>query len=246
MALKIYVRVVGFRDVERHALNSVFRLSNGRAVSYALWSPDAPEAPRLALIDLESYESGIELASPGLNPEMKMICVGGGVHTQATHSFLRPLHWPEVVRAMDSLFVSAQQLEAGLDFNDTSGADLAAAPSRLALLVAPLREDRMYLRARLALAGMALADDAATGEQALMLSKLQRYDLVLVSLEVVDMDGWELIRQLVLLEPAIGSVIAISSDTSWLMQEQAQASGCVGLLTKPFEPKKVDQLLQKV
>jgi CheY-like chemotaxis protein len=70
--------------------------------------------------------------------------------------------------------------------------------------------------------------------------------LVLVSLEVVDMDGWELIRQLVLLEPAIGSVIAISSDASWLMQEQAQASGCVGLLTKPFEPKKVDQLLQKV
>lgn len=246
MGLRIYVKVVGFRDVERHALNSVFRLSNGRAVSYALWSPDAPEAPRLALIDLESYEAGIELASPGLNPEMKMICIGNGVHTQATHSFLRPLHWPEVVRAMDSLFATAQQLQAGLDFNDTGGADVAAAQSRLALLVAPLREDRMYLRTRLALAGLAVADDAATGEQALMLSTLRHYDLVLVSLEVVDMDGWDLIRRLVLLEPAIGGVIAISSDTSWLMQEQAQACGCLGLLAKPFEPKKVDLLLQSV
>ena len=36
---RIYVSVVGFSDVERHALNTIFRLSEDRDVSYAPWVP---------------------------------------------------------------------------------------------------------------------------------------------------------------------------------------------------------------
>ena len=36
---RIYVSVVGFSDVERHALNTIFRLSEERDVSYAPWVP---------------------------------------------------------------------------------------------------------------------------------------------------------------------------------------------------------------
>ena len=45
---RIYVSVVGFSDVERHALNTIFRLSEDRDVSYAPWVPlVAPGLPIL-------------------------------------------------------------------------------------------------------------------------------------------------------------------------------------------------------
>jgi hypothetical protein len=132
MEPSVYVKVVGFADVERHALNTVFRLSTGQNISYGLWTPEAPVAPRLALIDLDAYEAGLALASPRLDPEMKMICVGRGAHTHARHTFQRPLHWPDVVKAMDSLFAPLEKLDAGIDFGDAdlrapAGAGISAA-----------------------------------------------------------------------------------------------------------------------
>ena len=35
MAQRVFVKVVGFSDVERHALNSVFRLSEDRDTIYS-------------------------------------------------------------------------------------------------------------------------------------------------------------------------------------------------------------------
>ena len=53
MGRMVFVKVVGFRDVERHALNTLFRLSAERPTCYALWMPDAPVMPHIALIDVE-------------------------------------------------------------------------------------------------------------------------------------------------------------------------------------------------
>ena len=51
MAEPVFVKVVGFSDVERHALNTLFRLSAGQAVHYMLWAEDAPAPAVLALVD---------------------------------------------------------------------------------------------------------------------------------------------------------------------------------------------------
>lgn len=104
----------------------------------------------------------------------------------------------------------------------------------------------MYLRARLALAGYTEVDDAATGALALDLARKRHYDLVFVGLDIPDLDGWALIRQLVTLEPAIGSVVVTTTDTSWHMREYAEQSGCRALLEKPYDPLKVVELLQIV
>jgi CheY-like chemotaxis protein len=246
MGPSVYVKVVGFTDIERHALNTLFRLSTGQAISYGLWTPEAPVASRLALIDLDAYEAGLALASPRLDPNMKMICVGRGAHTHARHTFQRPLHWPDVVKAMDSLFAPVEMLDADIDFGDNDGGTGVAPGSKVSLLVDPSREGRMYLRARLALAGHTEIDETGTGAQALELAKQRHYDLVIVALDVPDLDGWVLIRQLVALEPAIGSVIVTSTDKSWQMREHAQASGCSGLLEKPYDPLQVIEVLQKL
>lgn len=246
MGPSVYVKVIGFRDVERHALNTLFRLSLGRPASYGLWTPEAPVAPHLVLIDLEAYEAGLKLASPGLNPNLKMICVGQGAPANAWRTFERPLHWPDIVQAMDSLFAPTDAADGGVDL-DLTDATFGVPPGfKVSLLVDPSREDRMYLRARLALAGYAVVDEAQTGALALELARKRHYDLAIVGLDIPDLDGWALIRQLVQLEPAIGSVVVTTTDKSWHVREHAEQCGCRGLLEKPYDPSQVVKMLQKI
>ena len=51
MAQRVFIKVVGFSDEERHALNTVFRLSEQCRTMYQLWTPQAAEPPRALLLD---------------------------------------------------------------------------------------------------------------------------------------------------------------------------------------------------
>ena len=238
----VFVKVVGFTDVERHALNTVFRLSRERKVSYMLWTSEVSVTPHLALIDCESYEARLELASPGHNSNLKLICVGAGAPESAWRVFNRPLDWPNVVQAMDDLFVTPPAQDQEPDF------DMDARPPgvKLSLLVDASRDQRMYLRARLALAGLYEVEDAETGALAVDMARRRHYDLVIVSLDIPDMDGWKLVERLVGMEPVIGRVVVSSTDASWHMQERAEQAGCFAMLERPFKPGQIIQLLQKV
>ncbi|MES2879905.1 MAG: response regulator [Pseudomonadota bacterium] len=244
MSPSVYVKVVGFKGVERHVLNNVFSRSVGRATSYGLWTPDAPAAPLLALIDLDADNAAQEIRALDSIPDVKMICVGHGAPAQAWRTFERPLHWPDIVSAMDSLFLSLKPSQADIDLD---GHHDSGPPSvKVSLLVDPSKVDRFYLRARLSLAGHTQVDETGFGAQAVEMAKKRHYDLVIVAMDTPDMDGWELIRQLVMLEPAIGKVIVTSKDKSWHMREHADMSGCQGLLEKPFDPLQIIDLLQKI
>ncbi len=245
MPSTVFVKVVGFRDVERHALNTVFRLSVGRPTAYFLWTPEAPSPPHLALVDIDSYEGGIELASPGFNHNLKLICVGERAPSSAWRLFGRPLDWPAIVGAMDQLFTGS----AGTDIDtDTGlgGAAILPPGVKVSLLMDASRDQRLYLRARLSLAGMVEVDEAETPEQALDLAKRRRYDLVIVNLDPPSASGWKLIDQLVALEPAIGSVVMSTRQTSWHVHEQAEQAGCRGVLQIPFDPNQFLSLLRKI
>lgn len=250
MGPRVYVKVVGFRDDERHALNTLFKLSVGQPISYTLWTPEAPVAPALALIDLESDEGDIQLASLSLDTGVKVICVGQDAPAPAEQVFQRPLDWPEIVTAMDRFFEFTKHTQiAPIEFDQTIRVELAPIPvpgAKIALLINPSREDRMYLRARLSLAGYTDVDEAQTGAMGLEAAKKRPFDLVIVGLDVPDMDGWSLIQSLVMLEPAIGGVLVISTDTSWHMREHAEQQGCRGLIEKPYDPIQIVELLRKI
>ena len=81
MGPSVYVKVVGFRDAERHALNTLFRLSIGRPASYGLWTPEAPVAPQLVLIDLDAEDAGAALDAAGPDSKLQLICIGRGAGT---------------------------------------------------------------------------------------------------------------------------------------------------------------------
>lgn len=246
MGASVFVKVVGFREVERHALNTLFRLSAGRPTSYSLWTPDAPVPPLLALIDSDACDAGLEQALPDLNPGLKMICVGAASSASAWRQFERPLHWPDIVQAMDSLCDALEQQDLPMDFQDTETGTTLAASVKASLLVDASLEDRMYLRARLALAGRTDVDDAASGARALELAGQRHYDLAIVGLEAADGDRWALVRQLLVLEPPIASVIVTTADKSLQTREQARVIGCHGLLEKPYDPLQVVKLLETI
>lgn len=245
MAQVVWVKVVGFSDVERHSLNTLFRLSERMLPAYALWSREAPSPPRVVLLDMDSYEAGLELASPSFNPHLKLICVGDRPPAETWRSFTRPVDWPTLVQVLDSLF--STQDDVDIDIGLDTGVEKTVPPGvRVSLLVGLQPEERMYMRARLAIAGLTDVDEANTAAQALERTQHRRYNLVVVSLDVTDSDPWVLVDALnALPEPPHAVVVATGAPT-WGNMERAEQKGCMDLLEIPFNPRQVVDLLQKV
>lgn len=247
MAQRVFVKVVGFTDVERHALNTVFRLSEQCGTRYCLWMADAPEAPQLALVDGQSYEATVELETPG-SAGLQLIWVGAVAPARAWRTFERPICWPEVVGAMDELFVAQPALDFVLDGDrDAAGTRPPDEPgAKRALIASADRGERLYLRARLALAHLTRADEAETGARALELTRTHHYDVALVDFALPDMDGWAFLKELTGTRPAIPHVIVTKSNASIAERMRARLAGAEGLLDKPPHPGKLQDLLYRV
>jgi CheY-like chemotaxis protein len=242
MAILRWVKVVGFRDVERHTLNTVFRLSEGR---YALWTPEAASPPHAVLMDCDSYEAGLDLASPNFNTKVKMICVGANPPAQAWRHFERPVDWAVLVRELDNLF--SQNEDADTEPGDLGGGQRPFPPGvKTALLLGMTRDERLYLRTRLALAGLTEVDEAATLADARNLLFTRHHTVIILSLELSDADAWTLVDELRIGKNASRSIILVSSAPSWASMERAEKLGCTGLLEIPFKPPQVLEILQKV
>ena len=243
MGTTVFVKVVGFREVERHALNTLFRLSDDRPTTYAVWTPDAPVMPHVALIDVESYEAGLALASPGLNRNLKLICVGAGAPAHAWRVFSRPLNWTAVLHAMDQLFAKPT-VDISLEIDGDSGAAIPPGV-RLTLVVDPSRDERLYLRARLSLAGLIEVDEVESVAQAQAKVRERHYDVVIIDVDTPD-DPWGLVERLVSMDPPIGSVVITTVNNSWQMHERAELAGCRAVLDKPYDPGHVFRVLTMV
>lgn len=261
MSQRVFVRVIGFSDVERHALNTVFRLSQQRDVAYSLWMPDAPQPPGLALVDGLSYEAPMAVESPSLDAQVRIIWVGEGAPANAWRVFDRPLHWPHVIQAMDGLYgpppdldfdlEHAPSLDLDLDFDEPADAQDTQPPepqppSRRALIVAAGLADRLYLRARLALAELNLADEAQTAADALELARAEPYAVAVIDFDLPDMPGWDFVRQLRQRHPAIAHVILLRRGATLADRVRARLAGIDACLPKPTDPERLRGLLEKV
>jgi CheY-like chemotaxis protein len=250
MTQRVFVKVIGFTDVERHALNTVFRLSEQRETAYALWDADAPEPARLALIDGQSDEH--RTVQPFSYAGMKLIWVGAIAPAQADRVFERPLSWPEVLQAMDDLFVQPPPLDFDLDLDDNIDSEMGdtrppdESRPRRALIACADRDERLYLRARLALADLSHVDEAETGAQALELAWGQEYAVALVDFSMPDIEGWAFLKELTRGGPGIAQVIVTKQGASLPERLRAWVGGAHGFLDKPPHPAKLQSLLQRV
>jgi CheY-like chemotaxis protein len=246
VAFQIWVKVIGFSDAERNSLNTLFRLSATNDTTYQLWNTQSSSAPHVALIDGDSYEADLEVASPSFNTHLKCIYVGTNPGPQAWRFFARPVDWSALVQSLHELFESRELIDLDLD---TEHMSINEPPPglKISLLVGPSREDHMYLRARLSLAGLTQVDEALSTPEAMGMLAERHYDLVVLSLKMQDTDPWALVQMLkdqtLRTSP---SVLLATTTPSWPIMERAERMGCVGLLEIPFNPRQVQNLLLKI
>ncbi|MEO7888153.1 MAG: response regulator [Polaromonas sp.] len=120
-------------------------------------------------------------------------------------------------------------------------------PERAQVLVVDAdRDARLYLRARLAMAGFMKIDEAASGAEALKLIDTHLYKLVVLDLDIPDMDGWEMVKRVEASRPAIANLILTGSRLSSADAVRGWFSGARGSLCKPLHPGKLKRLLRSV
>ena len=81
------------------------------------------------------------------------------------------------------------------------------------------------------------------------LNKLQagEYDLVITDLNMPNMDGLTMIRELRKLPAHTGvPVIFLTTESDGELKAQAKAAGATGWLTKPFDPESLVKIARKV
>lgn len=277
---RIYVKFYGFSDTERHALDSVFRLSESRDIVYSAWTAQTAEArhaPDILIIDGESWEAVLELANPS-HDAVKLIWVGEDPPAQAWRVFPAPVKWSAVLEAMEEEFappppsspspLSAaaapappaldldlaheHDLDVVLDITTDDTEPLPLEPGappaagRRVLVVDPGRDERLYLRAKLAAAGLHEVDEAATGTEALVLLNTHAYQLVTLDLGLTDMDPWQLVKAVDNTRPAIAHLFVTGSAPNWQQGLRARFSGAQVYLKKPLHPGQLKKLLQKI
>ena len=265
---RILVSVVGFSDVERHALNTIFRLSQERELSYAPWVPlFAPgtsmptNVAQVALVDGESLEAVLSHAKE-MPAGQRLIWVGADAPEHAWRVLQRPIDWAEVVNELDAVF-AAHQVDSGLlDLDVTSPAPLEVDRAlrgepidqiRRAVVVGTDEHEGTYFRTRLALAGVGHVDEATDTARALELMERHRYVCGVFNLDDHRMDVWTVMRQFVSLHPqalTLATTELAGPLAGWWrrlrIRRDAHRVGTTALLERPLQPAQVSKWLDLI
>lgn len=277
---RIFVKVFGFSDRERHAINTLFHLSEARRLTYALWTPAASHPAELGLIDGDNWEASLELANPA-NDRLRLIWVGSNAPAKTALTLARPLDWSAALDGMDGLLSPTALMDTapggGLDFDLNT--DIGVLPASAmaveidleldietgtikpasaetdtlplskdaadALVIDPDLQNRLYLRAKLAVAGHMRVDEVSSAVDALHRLDRRSYELIILNLELPDLDGWQLAREIQKLRPPRKSLILIGSHIGLLGGLRAWLAGAKACLRKPLHPRKLQMLLEK-
>jgi hypothetical protein len=199
---RIYVNVVGFSDVERHALNTVFRLSEDRELSYAPWVPLAAPGvsttsmnAEVSLVDGDSAEA-VLIHARELPAGQRLIWVGPDAPLHAWRVLQRPIRWSGVLDDLDATYAARLADSGFLDLDITSPSPLeetrAAGLEKRALLVGLGPKDLLVLRECLVRVGISEVEVAQTTEQALVGIGGRRFACGLFNLDDHHIDVWSL------------------------------------------------------
>ena len=202
--------------------------------------------PHVALIDVDSYAATLALESPNFNAKLKVIAIGKEAPAGAWRFMPRPVDWVGLVRELDALFAALVDVDIAMG-SGAALADRSTPPGVTVCLVVGLASDqRLYLRARLALAGHTQMDEADSAAQASRLLSQRHYDLIIIGLELADADAWALVEALKEMPTPPRSVVLATVSPTWTVMQRADQLGCSGVLEIPFSPRQVLGILQKI
>jgi CheY-like chemotaxis protein len=152
---------------------------------------------------------------------------------------------------MDEVFEPVPELTFDLDLDmgadmgpETQPPEESNEPPRPRVLIASAHlEDRLYLRAKLALHGWVVADEAQSAAQALELLQGNRYEIALVDFDLPGSPGWSFLPQLATTGRGIGRLVVIKERATWIEKVRAWFAGARAMLRKPAVPEKLQTLL---
>jgi len=89
--------------------------------------------------------------------------------------------------------------------------------------------------------------EAVDGEDALDKAKNHNVNLVLTDINMPRMDGLALVKSLrILPRYKIAPILVLTTESSDVMKAQGRAAGATGWLVKPFDPKRLLEVVKKV
>ena len=105
---------------------------------------------------------------------------------------------------------------------------------------------RMAIRIALTGAGYDVAE-AGDGLQGLNAARARAFDLIIADLNMPNMDGLTMIRELRKDPGNCGTpIIFLTTESDESMKQQAKAAGATGWLVKPFVPEQLIRVAKKV
>lgn len=248
-SVDVPIEVIGFSDVERHALNTVFRLSQEREVSYGPWLPGTGQlvsSPPVLLVDGDCAEAVMVLA---LAPRegQRLIWVGAHAPEHAWRVVARPIAWSNLLHDLDNCFAASQSDSGFLDLDITQpmalGMELGEFPQteqRRALLVGLDDPEVAYLRERLGQAAVPLVDEALSSERAAgFMAQHHHYACGVFNLDDHHIDAWGLMELFRDRYPQ-AMTLATTEHAGWWarrrLRHHTRRLGISGLLLRPLEP----------
>ncbi|MGQ0710788.1 MAG: hypothetical protein ACT4NV_13715 [Rhodoferax sp.] len=240
----VLIKLVGFSRDERHAFETMARLSSQASLRLRLWQDGNARSPNLLIVDTDGLQAEFELQSPRFNPHTRVITVGTEPPSQTTvwKHFMRPLDWKALVQEMAYLF-SAQHG----DFGPTQPGQLAesAVPPglRTCLLVGLDRLAQLYLRARLAIQGITHVEEAADAAQAVQLLTMHVYDVVFCNVALQGADFGAFVSAVRERSHPPRAFIALAPSGQWGASDKWLATGCNAVAEIPFDPPRITQLI---
>ncbi|MCJ2183966.1 response regulator [Novosphingobium sp. 1949] len=105
---------------------------------------------------------------------------------------------------------------------------------------------RMAIRIALSGAGHTVAE-ANDGSDGLNKARMAKYDLIITDLNMPNMNGLDMIREIRKLPIQTGTpIIFLTTESDDSLKQQARAAGATGWLVKPFVPDHLLKVAQKV
>ncbi len=264
------VDVIGFNDVERSMLTSIFALAARRDPGFAQFEPGTGRSPDVYLVDADNPAAFSEYKA--LHKRAGLPAVLVGARPQGTDGLVlpRPLQWARLLQALDDtinngddapVVVAPPPPPAASLRRSLSGAPLnrslprnevpdAAATKRVlgdtVLVVDDNATVRMFMQAKLAPFGFEV-DIAETGEEAIGMSATQEYTCVFLDVVLPGIDGYQVCKLIKSNKQAIKktAVVMLTSRSSPFDKLRGSIAGCDEYLTKPLDEDRLLEVIAK-
>lgn len=106
----------------------------------------------------------------------------------------------------------------------------------------------LRLATRIALTGAGYTvTEACDGLEGLGKAQSQKFDMIITDLNMPNMDGLSMIREIRKLPIQMGTpIIFLTTESDDAVKQEARAAGATGWLVKPFQPDQLLRIAKKV